>query len=67
MEVPLLLGAINSSPPPGRRAFTSRLPSSWEEGLGVEEKDTVITYFLIGRPLLIHPTPNPSPHRGGDS
>ena len=54
MEVPLLLGAIN------------RLPSSWEEGLGVEEKDTVITYFLIGRTLLIHPTPTPSPYRGGE-
>ena len=33
MEVPLLLGAIN------------RLPSSWEEGLGVEEKNMVTTYF----------------------
>jgi len=33
------------SPPLGRRISTSRLPSSWEEGLGVEEKNTVATYF----------------------
>ena len=36
-----------------------KLPSSWEEGPGVEEKNTVKT-------SSIHPTPNPSPHRGGE-
>ena len=36
-----------------------RLPSSWEEGPGVEEKNKVKT-------SIIHPTPNPSPNRGGE-
>jgi len=58
MEVPLLLGAINRLPSSweecfhqqtsllhGGGAFTSRFPSSWEEGPGVEEKNTVTTYF----------------------
>ena len=36
-----------------------KLPSSWEEGPGVEEKNKVKT-------SSIHPTPNPSPHRGGE-
>ena len=41
-------------------------PLLLEEGQGVEEINTVATYYKIGRTLLIHPTPNPSPYRGGE-
>jgi len=36
------------SPPSGCDGTPSTFPSSWEEGLGVEEINTVTTYFIIG-------------------
>ena len=41
------------------------LPSSWEEGLGVEEKNSS-TYLKEVGTVFIHPTPGPSPDRGGE-
>jgi len=41
--------------------FAQRLPFSYWE-----ETNTVMAYFIIGRTLLIHPTPDPSPYRGGE-
>ena len=40
-------------------------PSSWEEGPGVEEKNSSTYYKEVGTGF-IHPTPGPSPYRGGE-
>ena len=41
------------------------VPSSWEEGLGVVEKNTVITYFyiFIGQALFVPLPPRTPPSR----
>ena len=40
------------------------VPSSWEEGLGVVERNTVLTYF-IGLALFFSTTPDPSFRKEG--
>jgi len=45
------------------------VPSSWEEGLGVVEKNNDITYYKLnirkGRTLFVSTTPDPSFQKEG--
>ena len=45
----------------------TKLPSSWEEGQGVEEMNNVPTKDLISRTLTNHSTPNPSSQKEGSA
>jgi len=46
--LPGATGLRRHSPPPWCDRSPQAFPSSWEEGLGVEEINMVTTYFTIG-------------------